>query len=214
MARLVSVNLGTPTVLAGSKEPTGIVKVPRTGPVLVDSLGLVGDAVLDRKHHGGPDQAVYVYLTADYDLWNAELEAPLQPGTFGENFTVSGIAGAQLAIGDRLAIGEVEIEITYHRTPCNTLARRMGDPGWVKRFARALRPGGYARVLRTGAVEAGTEAVYTPFAGARVGVAELMAFDGVRDLPRDLMQRVLETPVRQQTRAKYEARLAELDAAR
>ena len=212
MARLVSVNLGTPTVLPGSKEPTGIVKVPRTGPVLVDSLGLVGDAVLDRKHHGGLDQAIYVYLTADYDLWNAELDTPLGPGTFGENFTVSGIAGDQLAIGDRLAIGAVEIEITYHRTPCNTLARRMGDPGWVKRFARAGRPGGYARVLQTGVVEAGSEVVYTPFTGTRVGVAELMAFDGVRELPRELMQRVLDTPVRQQTRDKFTARLAELDA--
>src|SRR5690606_1961025 len=101
----------------------------------------------------------------------------------------------RLAIGDRFTIGEVVIEITYHRTPCNTLARRMGSPAWVKRFARALRPGGYARVLVPGTVEAGSEAVYTPFTGTRVAVAELMSFDGARELPRELMQRVLATPV-------------------
>lgn len=213
MVRLVSVNVGSPTLLAGSDEPTGIVKVPRSGPVLVDALGLVGDAILDRKHHGGPDQAVYVYLAHDYDLWAAELGETLAPGTFGENLTFAGVAGDRLAIGDRFAIGEVVIEITYHRTPCNTLARRMGSPGWVKRFAKARRPGGYARVLKPGTVEAGTEAVYTPFAGTRVTVAELMAFDGARELPRELMERVLETPVREKTRLAYEARLAQGNAA-
>jgi MOSC domain-containing protein YiiM len=213
MARLVSVNVGSPTLLAGSHEATGIVKVPRTGPVLVDMLGLVGDAILDRKHHGGPDQAIYVYLASDYNRWASELGAALAPGTFGENLTIAGLAGDQLAIGDRIAIGEVEIEITYHRTPCNTLARRMGSPGWVRRFAKALRPGGYARVLKPGMVEAGTEAVYTPFAGTRVSVAELMSFDGVHELPRELMQRVLETPVREKTRLDYEARLAQWHAA-
>lgn len=214
MARLLSVNIGSPTLLPGSDAPTGIVKVPRTGPVLVDALGLVGDAILDRKHHGGPDQAVYVYLAADYDLWASELGETLAPGTFGENLTISGVDGDQLAIGDRFAIGEVVIEITYHRTPCNTLARRMGSPGWVKRFAKALRPGGYARVLEPGTLEAGTEAVYSPFSGPRVPVAELMSFDGVRNLPRALMQRVLATPVREKTRLAYQTRLAEEDATR
>lgn len=206
MARLVSVNVGSPTVLAGSKEPTGIIKVPRSGPVLIDAEGVVGDAILDRRHHGGPDQAIYVYLQDDYDLWSSELGETLAPGTFGENFTIAGVDGQSLAIGDRFRIGEVEIEVTYHRTPCNTLARRMGSPNWVKRFARALRPGGYARVLRTGHVEAGTEAIYTPFAGPRVTVAELMGFDGVRELPDELVTRLLQTPVRLKTRAKLLAR--------
>ena len=97
--------------------------------------------------------------------------------------------------------------MTYHRTPCNTLARRMGSPGWVKRFARAQRPGGYARVLRAGYVEAGSDATYTPFVGPRVTVAELMSFDGARELPADLASRLLQTPVREKTRAKLLANL-------
>src|SRR5690606_35157416 len=165
--------------------------------------------ILDRKHHGGPDQAVYVYLAEDYAFWAAELGAPLAPGTFGENLTIDGVDGDRLAIGDRFTIGDVVIEITYHRTPCNTLARHMGSAGWVRRFAKARRPGGYARVLAPGTIEAGADIVYTPFTGARVTVAELMSFDGARELPRELMQRVLATPVREKTRLAYQARLSE-----
>jgi MOSC domain-containing protein YiiM len=208
MARLVSVNVGTPTVQPGSSEATGIVKVPRTGPVMIDEMGVVGDAIMDRKHHGGADQAIYLYLQSDYDWWVEELQSPLGPGTFGENFTIAGVEGADLAIGDRFAIGDALIEVTYHRTPCATFARRMRDPKWVKRFHRARRPGAYARVLQAGVVEAGMDADYWPFAGERVTVAELMGHDGEPSLPAHFMRRVLGTPIRLKTRAKYEAALA------
>lgn len=204
MPTLLSVNIGTPAILPGSATPTGIVKTPRTGPVAVDSMGLLGDAVLDRKHHGGLDQAVYLYLQSDYDWWATELGKPLNPGTFGENLTISGLAGDRLAIGDRLEIGAVLLEVTYHRTPCATLGRRMGDPRWVKRFARALRPGAYMRVLAPGTLEAGMDIDYIPYAGERVTVAELMATDGLRERPPELMRRVLTTPIRAKTREKYQ----------
>ena len=208
MAHLVSVNIGAPTVQPGSAEVTGIVKTPRTGPVMIDEMGVVGDAVMNKKHHGGPDQAIYLYLQSDYDWWMVELGTPIEPGTFGENLTIGAVDGATLAIGDRFAIGDVLIEVTYHRTPCATFARRMGDPKWVKRFHRARRPGAYARVLQAGIVEAGMEVDYRPFVGERVTVAELMALDGEPSLPVELLRRVLETPIRLKTRAKYEAALA------
>jgi MOSC domain-containing protein YiiM len=207
MARLVSVNIGTPTVQPGSSERTGIVKVPRAGPVMIDAAGVLGDAVMDKKHHGGPDQAIYLYLQSDYDWWVEELQTPLEPGTFGENLTIAGVDNDTLAVGDQFAIGDVRLEVTYHRTPCATFARRMRDPRWVKQFHRARRPGAYARVLRGGVVEAGVLVDYTPFDGERVTVAELMGHDGAASLPNDFMRRVLKTPIRLKTRAKYEAAL-------
>lgn len=203
MPTLLSVNIGSPEVLPGSATPTGIVKLPRTGPVMIDEMGVLGDAVLDKKHHGGRDQAVYIYLQSDYDWW-ADSVGPFPPGTFGENLTIGGLDGENLAIGDRLQLGEVLLEVTYHRTPCATLGRKMGDPRWVKRFAKALRPGAYMRVLRPGTVEAGMDVAYLPFAGERVTVSELMATDGLRERPRELMERVLRTPIREKTRLKYE----------
>ncbi|RYE88490.1 MAG: MOSC domain-containing protein [Hyphomicrobiales bacterium] len=204
MATLLSVNIGSPQALAGSATPTGIVKLPRTGPVMIDEMGLLGDAVLDKKHHGGRDQAVYIYMQSDYDWWAGELGQPFPPGTFGENLTIGGLSGDTLAIGDRIQIGDVLLEVTYHRTPCATLGRKMGDPRWVKRFARALRPGAYMRVLVPGTVEAGMDVSCVPFAGERVTVTELMATDGMRERPRELMERVLRTPIREKTRLRYE----------
>jgi MOSC domain-containing protein YiiM len=208
MASLVAVNVGTPTVQPGSSEVTGIVKTPRSGPVMVDASGVLGDAVMDRKHHGGPDQAVYLYLMSDYDWWMEELGEMIEPGTFGENLTIDGIGSETLAIGDRFGIGDVLLEVTYHRTPCATFARRMRDPKWVRRFHRAGRPGAYARVLREGVVEAGMDVSYRPFDGERVTVGELMSFDGVADLPQDFLRRALATPIRQKTRDKYTALLS------
>ena len=53
-------------------------------------------------------------------------------------------------IGDRFRIGDVLLEATAPRNPCNTFAVVMGDRRWVKRFHEAQRPGVYARVLEPG----------------------------------------------------------------
>ncbi|MDB5535523.1 MAG: hypothetical protein JWQ65_398 [Devosia sp.] len=210
MDSLLSVNIGKPQPIPGHKAPTGIFKQPVTGPVAITPLEVAGDAIIDRRHHGGRDQAVYLYFADDYDWWSVQLGQIIAPGTFGENLTIAGISGQAVAIGDRFTLGDVVLEVTYHRTPCMTLAARMGDNGFVKRFARALRPGAYCRVIAPGMVEAGTAVTYTPFVGERVTVTELMALDGVRELDPAFMRRALATPIREKTRVKYEERLNQL----
>ena len=79
----------------------------------------------------------------------------LEPGTFGENLTLDGLESARLNVGDMLHSGAVTLQVTAARIPCATLAARMGDPGFVKRFRLAGRPGAYCRVLRTGMLQAG-----------------------------------------------------------
>ena len=210
MANLLSVNIGTPRPIPGHKAKTGIYKEPVTGPVDITPLELAGDAVLDRRHHGGRDQAVYLYFADDYDWWSGQLGTPVAPGTFGENLTIEGVPGQSVAIGDRFTLGEVVLEVTYHRTPCVTLAARMSDNGFVRRFARAGRPGAYCRVLQPGSVEAGMAVTYQPYTAERVTVTELMALDGVRELDPAFMRRALTTPIRDKTRVKYEERLNQL----
>ena len=56
---------------------------------------------------------------------------------------------------DAPKVGGALLEVTFARIPCVTLAERMGDPGFVRRFREAGRPGLYARVLREGDVRAG-----------------------------------------------------------
>ncbi len=209
MARLLSVNVGTAQHIAGYKPLTGIIKAPAAGAT-IERLGIADDAICDRKHHGGVDQAIYVYFADDYLWWANELVRRLDPGTFGENLTIEGVEGSQVAVGDRFAIGPVLLEVTSHRTPCMTFAARMGDRGWVRRFHRAGRPGAYCRVLQPGAVEAGMDVTVTPYAGERITVAALMALDGVRELDPDFMRRALTAPVHHKMRAEYEDKLARL----
>ncbi|MEO5805918.1 MOSC domain-containing protein [Devosia sp.] len=210
MAELIAVNIGAARHIEGFGPLTGIVKTPVHGPLQIGRLGIEGDAICDRQHHGGFDQAIYIYFQSDYAFWRQQLRRETEPGLFGENLTVDGIDGTAVAIGDRFTIGDVLLEVTYHRTPCMTFAARMGDPKWVKRFHQAGRPGAYCRVLTIGAVSAGMEVTYTPFAGERVTVCELMALDGARSLDPAFLRRALQTPIRERTRFKYEERLAQL----
>lgn len=155
--KLISVNTGKARMIDDGRSAfqTGIFKEPVPGPVQVTAEGLVGDSICDAKHHGGVDQAVYVYGSADYDWWAAELGRTLAPGTFGENLTIDGLASAALSIGDRICVGSAVLQVTAPRAPCRTLAARMGDPAFVKRFRQAERPGFYCRVLQEGWVQAG-----------------------------------------------------------
>ena len=210
MAILLSINIGQPQPIPGKSAKTGIYKLPAEGDVGVSPDGLEGDAILDRRHHGGKDQAVYLYFKDDYDWWSGELGTQLAPGTFGENLTMGGVEGRSVAIGDRFIIDDVVLEVTSHRTPCMVLAARMGDPRFVKRFHQAGRPGAYCRVIKPGACHAGEPVRLEPFAGDRITVADLMALDGQREIDPDFMQRALTTPLHYKTREDYQDRLARL----
>ncbi len=209
MARLLSVNVGVPRNIPGTGTLTGIYKEPVAGPVAIGRDGIERDVIADRRHHGGADQAIYVYFAGDYDFWEGEGIAT-SPGLFGENLTIEGPVSTGTAIGDRFTIGDVVLEVTYHRTPCMTFSARMGDPRWLRRFHKARRPGAYCRVITPGSVSAGMDITLTPYSGERISVSELMGFDGIADIPRAFMQRALTTPIREKTRFKYESRLASL----
>ena len=145
--RIVSVNTGRiAEVEWDAAGRTAIDKRPVPGRVRVGELGLEGDEIADTRHHGGVHQAVYAYAQEDLAFWETELGELVEPGTFGENLVIEALESAMLAAGDRLAIGEVLLEITSARIPCATFAAKMGEPTFVKRYTRAARPGAYARV--------------------------------------------------------------------
>jgi MOSC domain-containing protein YiiM len=173
--RLAHVNIGEARPLQAKPIwNSGIFKEPVAAPVAIGALGLAGDAICDVESHGGPDQAVYVYGVPDYEWWSRELGIALAPGTFGENLTITDLESAQLAIGDRLHIGdEVVLEITAPRIPCVTLAVRMNDPKFVVRFRQAQRPGVYCRVITSGTVEAGESVRLEAYRGERLLAVEV-----------------------------------------
>jgi MOSC domain-containing protein YiiM len=137
---------------------TGIDKRAVTGPIKVGRYGLYADVQADRKHHGGLEQAVYVYAQEDATFWESELDRELWPGWFGENLRVEGIDINASRVGERWHVGSAILEVTRPRTPCGTFARWVAGEhakGWVKRFDEARRPGTYFSVAKTGRISAG-----------------------------------------------------------
>jgi MOSC domain-containing protein YiiM len=156
----------------GSVGVTAIDKRAVDGPVRVHKLGLHGDIQASRIHHGGEDQALYVYSQDDADFWIGELQRELPPGIFGENLRITGINATNAIIGERWKIGlDVEVEVTSPRTPCATFQRRMDESQWVKRFGDAGRVGTYLRVVRTGSIRAGDHIhrIFVPTHGVTIG---------------------------------------------
>ena len=195
--QLVSINLGQERILQrkGRVEHTGIFKFPAEGPIKVTKLGLEGDVIVSRKHHGGPDQAVYVYGGTDYAWWSEELNKEIPPGTFGENLTINDLESAQFNIGDYLQIGDVILQVTAPRIPCATFAARMEDPQWVKKFRRAERPGLYCRVLQEGFVKAGDTLSIENYAGETISILEMFRDYYDPNKSEETLRRHLNAPI-------------------
>jgi MOSC domain-containing protein YiiM len=161
---LLSLQAGTPKTFGvpGSDDPldrvftSAIDKTAVHGRVWVGTLGLAGDAVGNRKVHGGPDQALLAYAGAHYPLWRREWQRDdVGGGAFGENLTVADVDESIACVGDRWHVGEVVLEVTKPREPCATLARRHRKPELIEVVRRNGRSGWYLRVLKEGWIEAG-----------------------------------------------------------
>jgi MOSC domain-containing protein YiiM len=195
--QVTSVNIGQQQSLQNGsrKEITGIFKLPTSGSVAVTSIGLQGDVICDSKHHGGPDQAIYIYGAADYAWWSGELGYEVIPGTFGENLTISELESASFWIGDRLKIGDVVLEVSAPRIPCGTLAARVGDPKFVKRFRQAERPGLYCRVIQPGMVQIGATVSIEKVVMESISVIEVFRAYYEKEKGEHLLRRHLNAPV-------------------
>lgn len=151
-------------------------------------LGLAGDEHGDTENHGGPDQAVYAYAREDLDWWTERLGRELRSGEFGENVTTAGIDITTALIGETWRVGDVVVQITSPRIPCETFKAWTGEDQWVRRFAAAGRPGAYLRVLTEGQISAGDDIEVLSRPVQRVTVAQsMLAYYGDEDLMRALL---------------------------
>lgn len=164
MGTLVSVNVGMPKNVQWREKTvyTGIWKAPIEGPVMVRRLNVDGDGQGDLAGHGGEQRAVMVYQTEAYDFWKTYLgRDDLQPGHFGENFTVTGLDDDDVCIGDRYRIGDAEFEVTQPRVTCFRVGIRLDEPDMPNLLVSQHRPGFYFRVITEGRVRAGDDIVRT-----------------------------------------------------
>jgi MOSC domain-containing protein YiiM len=204
----VSVNVGALEMVRGPSYEceSGIVKRPVAGRVRVGELGLESDVIVSEKHHGGVDQAVYVYRQEDYDWWSGKLQRPLEPGLFGENLTLVGLPSADALIGSRIRFADLELEVTSPRQPCATFATRMEQSDMIRQFIAAERSGFYCRVIVPGTVESGQPFTFAAPPSSGASTVELFRSHYAKPGAED-MRRFLTAPISERLRTKFEVRL-------
>jgi ferredoxin-NADP reductase/MOSC domain-containing protein YiiM len=195
VGKLVSVNVGMPKNVPWKDKTvyTGVWKSPVEGPVMARHLNLDGDGQGDLAGHGGEHRAVMVYQTESYDFWSAYLNrADLEPGHFGENFTVAGLADDEVCIGDRYRVGNAEFEVTQPRVTCYRVGLRMNEPEMPKLLVSQHRPGFYLRVIRQGHVQAGDDIVLTRRGRHELSVADVDALLYLPDRNLEQLRKVVD----------------------
>ena len=136
-----------------------------------------------------------VYQLDSYRHWADEFDRDdLEPGVFGENFTVDGLPDDEVCIGDRYRIGEAVFEVTQPRVTCYRAGIRIGEPRMAALLVSHGRPGFYCKVITEGEVEAGQEIVKIASGPEQITVAEVDALLYLPGHPRDALERALRIP--------------------
>lgn len=159
---VIATNLGDRRTVTwkGKSVETGIFKEPVSEGILLEAKDVYGDAVVDRKHHGGVDKACYLYSADTYEFWKEKYPSlSWDWGMFGENLTVKGLDERQVCIGDVYQIGEAEVEVSEPRQPCFKLGIRFETQQVLKDFIAYGHSGVYVRVLKSGKVWTGDQVV-------------------------------------------------------
>lgn len=158
--KVLSVNIGErKKVLWRKKEvETGIYKSPVNKPIFLGEEIVKNDAIIDREHHGGIEQAVYGYSFKHYDYFKSlHPDLDWNYGIFGENITFDDLSEEEITVGSLYQLGECKLEVTKPRQPCYKLGIRFNDPAIIKQFWETSMSGIYFKVLETGYVKVGDE---------------------------------------------------------
>lgn len=158
--KIVSINIALPELVSLGNSPkkyrSGIYKTPWADPILLNPQGLQGDGVGDTKIHGGSDKAVCVYCVEHYPFWSEKLQREIDPGSFGENFSIEGLCEASVHIGDIFEVGSAQVQITQPRQPCHKLNKVFDDQSLACNFKSTGFTGYYLRVLKSGKIDTGS----------------------------------------------------------
>jgi MOSC domain-containing protein YiiM/ferredoxin-NADP reductase len=189
---------------------SAIAKVPLFGPVEVTKGGISND-----EHaypmHGGVDKALLHYCTKHYDEWKRELPAsePLfKPGGFGENLFSAEVDEKTLCIGDRIAIGEVIVEVSEPRAPCAKLNHRFEVKDMAKRAQTLLRTGWLYRIIKPGTIQSGDmiRLMERPFPDWTI--ARIMYYLYIDTMDTEMMKQIVDLPpLGWEIKDKFRARL-------
>jgi MOSC domain-containing protein YiiM len=142
--KVISVNI--------SREK-GTIKTPVPEIVLNDK-GVEGDA-----HAGDWHRQLSLLAKESVEKWAAKAGRKVNWGEFAENITTEGITLYETNPGDKLIIGETELEVTQIGKKCHGKGCAI-----FKEVGNCVMPkeGIFAKVIRYGKIKAGDEVKYIP----------------------------------------------------
>ena len=140
-----------PKVVSININPNGGVPKYPTEKAFFGKASVKGDKQNDTIHHGGIDRAVCLFSMEIITALKNEGH-PIFPGSTGENLTINGMDWGSLKTGDKLKMGEVEIQLTGPTAPCKTIQKsftnnqfsrisQKKNPGWSRWYAKVLKEG-------------------------------------------------------------------------
>lgn len=136
-----------PTVVAIHIAPATRLPMKAVDAVVAEAgKGLVGD-----RYHGTRHRHVTVQSAADLAEAADELGSPVDPASTRRNITISG-GDIPPKPGERIAVGDVELEVVRIAAPCKLLDDAIGDGA---RHALRRRAGTVFRVLTGGTISIG-----------------------------------------------------------
>lgn len=131
----------------------GGVPKPSVDSIDVETLGIKGEIIRDKKHHGGVDKAVCL-LTQDVLQQLQDDGHPIVGGSTGENILID-VPFDSLLPGIQIEFREVKLEITMAASPCKTIGDSFINQNFNaisdKKYPGRTR--WYARVLVEGTVQ-------------------------------------------------------------
>lgn len=148
---------GSPAPLGPRGAKTSIVKTP-VDALTVHSTHTDEDTQTNKRLHGGPEKVLHQYSPINYLTLKKHFpEGDFSPGTIGENISVDGMDDTTVFIGDIWQFGDVELQVSAPRAPCNKINQRY-DIANLDRFVgeRGIT-GWYYRVLKTGIIKVGDD---------------------------------------------------------
>ena len=170
---------------------TGIFK-KEVSSIFIDTNGVNEDKVVDLKHHGGEDMAVYGYCKKHYAYFKKlHPKVVFNHGIFGENITISNLLETEVFIGDTFQVGEAIIQVAQPRFPCFKLGIVFNSQKIVKQYLHTTYTGFYFRVLQKGCVKKGDKLSLIKQATNSMTVAEIYSIYTTNKGNTEFIQRAL-----------------------
>ena len=130
----------------------------------------------------------------------------------GENFTVEGLADADVCIGDRYQIRTAIFEVTQPRVTCYRVGIRTNEPRMALLLTSSGRPGFYFRVLQEGEIGAGDVITKLATGPEGMSVTQVNALLYSSEHPEHELERARSIPALSSGwRSSFDALLCEAD---